>query len=876
MNAETREVRVDPQTPLLNVLRNDLGLFGPKRGCAMEQCYACSVLVDGRTQPSCQLPVGHVADMEITTVEALGDLLDFFLAEQVGQCGFCISGMMVAAQGLLNHTRFPNDSQIREALDTNICRCGVYDRVRRAIRFRLGDPEDPIWTVVLQSPLDDRASAELSPSLKKSPDLDSWLRVNTDETVTVFSGKVELGQGISTALARIAADELALGMTRIEVVTADTDITPDEGMTAGSMSVEHSGSAIRLASATARSMMLEKAAGELDSLVPDLLVADGTITDAISGRSTSYWELQGGARFDAVLDTPLPLRSDTPSIDPEADTARIDLPRKMTGEPAYVHDLRFDTMLHGRVVRPPHYAAQLESLDPSAVEVMPGVVAVVRDGGFLGVVAEREEQADAAADAMREGALWTGDADIPSRPGDLLNQPTVDYLVLDGVRVDETSADSPSVREDGRYDVEAEYSKSFTMHGSLGPSAAAARFDDGSLTVWSSSQGAFILRASIAQAMGLGEESVRVVHAEGAGCYGHNGADDVSLDAALLARAVPGRPVLTTWTRADEHRWEPYGSAMVHRLGGDIDGDRIGSLDFENWSYTHSTRPRVRNDGLSNLLAAWHIEEPLGRPMPAPMAGRHIGAHRNADPLYAIPSKRVRTHFVPSTSIRTSALRGLGAFGNVFSIESFVDEMAHRAGIDPVEFRLNSLDDERARAVVEAAAREAAWADERPVDHGRGIGFAQYKNLQTFFAVVVDVVVARETGVISIEKAVAAADSGRIVSADGLSNQLEGGIVQSASWTLKEAVQLEPEGIVSEDWETYPVLRFGESFPIRTFLLDRPDQKSLGAGEAAAGPTAAAIANAVYNAVGVRLRDIPFTPDRVLDALASLDPVPTP
>ncbi len=499
---------------------------------------------------------------------------------------------------------------------------------------------------------------------------------------------------------------------------------------------------------------------------------------------------------------------------------------------------------------------------------MPGVVSVVRNGSFVGVVAEREQQADDAVDALRALADWEGTSAIPTEPEDLLAMPLITYDVVDGTSVD-YEAPSPSRRDDGGFDLAATYKKQFTMHGSLGPSAAVARFDGDKLTILSPTQGVYPLRESVAEVVKLPLDNVRVEHAEGAGCYGHNGADDVSLDAALLAMAVPDRSILLAWSRADEHRWEPYGPAMIVNVSGDVDDGKIAAFDLENWSYTHSTRPRARNDGSSNLLAAWHLEEPFERPLPQPMQGRHIGAHRNADPLYAIENTRARVHLAETRSIRTSALRGLGAYTNVFAIESFVDELAHHGGIDPVEFRLSNLDDPRAIAVIEAVA-DKAWGTERPDDTGRGIAFARYKNASTYFAVVVELTVDRDTGQITINHATVASDSGRIVSPDGVSNQLEGGCVQAASWTLKEAVQLKPDQVTSVDWETYPVLRFGDSFPIDTILLHLLPQPPLGCGEAAQGPMGAAIANAVFDAVGARIREVPLTPERVKAALNNL------
>ncbi len=879
VNGEVHDVAVDEATPLLDVLRHELGLVAAKRGCDKEQCYSCCVLVDGRTSPSCNLPVGIAADSTITTAESLGEFGDFFVAEQVGQCGFCIAGMLVAAKGLLNRIRYPNDAQIREALDTNLCRCGVYDRVRRAIRFRLGDPEDPIWDLRTQEPLDPERPSEpsRSPSLLDNPELDSWIRIGHEATITVHTGKSELGQGLRSAIAHVAATQLGVAADRIVLPAVATDHSPDEGITSGSLSMQTSGEAIAAAAATARSLMVGRAAEMLGVPETSLVLDDGTITEPVSGRSTTYWKIQGGRPFGVRVDPNATRLSD--DIRSEAANSRIDLPAKIAGHPTYVHDMLDEDTVHGRVLRPPHQDAGLGSLDTAAIATMPGVLSVVRNGSFVGVVAESAAEASAAIEALRLLASWGGAPKVPSGVEDLLDQPLIDYDVVEGSPVDHV-VDSAG-RAGRGFDIEARYSKPFTMHGSLGPSAAVARFDGDVLTVWSATQGVFVLRDSLADAVGLPVDRVVVRHVEGAGCYGHNGADDVSLDAALLALSVPGRPVLTSWTREDEHRWEPYGPAMIVDLAATVDDHTIAALDFENWSYTHSTRPRLRGDGSNNLLAAWHIDPPKIRSVPQPMRGRHVGAHRNADPLYSIPSRRIRIHLAQTTAVRTSALRGLGAFANIFALESFVDEMAHHAGIDPVEFRLANLDDQRARTVIEIVAADAWGAngpspgqsatghDDEDADRGRGLAFAQYKNAQAYVAVVVDVTVARSTGRISVIRATGAADCGRIISPDGVSNQLEGGCVQAASWTLKEAVQIVDNRIVSEDWETYPILRFSESFPIRTILVDRPDQPPVGCGEAAQGPMAAAIANAVFDAVGVRLRHLPLTPDRVLTTLDS-------
>jgi CO/xanthine dehydrogenase Mo-binding subunit len=411
------------------------------------------------------------------------------------------------------------------------------------------------------------------------------------------------------------------------------------------------------------------------------------------------------------------------------------------------------------------------------------------------------------------------------------------------------------------------------MHAALGPSAALAHWTETELALWTHSQGIYALRSSLAEVLGLAESRLHLVHVEGPGCYGHNGADDVALDAALLARGLPGRPVLLKWMRDDEHAWEPYSPAMVVQSQASLDAaGQIVDWNHDVRSYTHRGRPSARGDGTSSLLAARYLAEPLPPPPAQPTKAYHVGIHRNADPLYAFPRRRVVKHFIPGSPLRVSAMRSLGAYANVFAIESFMDELALAAGSDPVTFRLRHLKDERARAVIEAAAEKAGWQPGRPFEgagygRGRGLAFAQYKNQKCYAAIVVEASVDVATGQIRLERAVIAADAGQIVNPDGLANQLEGGFVQAASWTLKEAVRFDATGILSRDWQSYPILTFAEAPEVETVLLDRPYQPWLGAGEATHGPTPAAIANAVFEAVGVHLRELPFTPERVRAAL---------
>jgi CO/xanthine dehydrogenase Mo-binding subunit len=714
--------------------------------------------------------------------------------------------------------------------------------------------------------------SDLPPSLARHPELDMWVRVDPADTITLFTGKVELGQGLKTAIARIGADELDVALERIRVLTADTAHGLNELFTVGSQSMEESGVAMRQAAAEARRHLLELASAWLDASLERLEVEDGCVTARDTGRRTTYWELLGGRRFERTITGAVdPKRPEDYRIVGKAGR-RIDLVGLVTGTTRYVQDLVRPGMLHGRVLRPPSPRARLTALDAEPVRGMPGVVAVVQDGSFLGVVAAREEQAVRALEALRERAGWHEEATLPpvdDLPAWLVAQPSRSFRVVGGVAGDDPIP--PIATPDGAvHTLAATYTRPYQMHASIGPSAALAEWQDGGLTIWSHSQGIFVVRAALAQALGIDADRVHALHVEGPGCYGHNGADDAILDAALLARAVPGRPVLLKWTREDEHAWEPYGPPMVVEVRASLDGaGRLCDWNHDTWSHTHMYRALPFGDR-SALLAAWHRATPMPVWQAHPVTFYHAGIHRNADPLYTIPSRRIVKHFVGAAPLRTSALRSLGAYANVFAIESFMDELAHAAGVDPLAFRLRHLDDERARAVLTAAAERAGFVGRRrEPGRGHGLAFARYKNQKAYAAVVVEVQVDRASGQIALVRAVVAADSGQTIDPGGLANQLEGGLIQSASWTLKEQVRFDRVRVTSTDWETYPILRFPEVPTLETVVIDRPGEPYLGSGEAAQPPTPAAIANAVFDAVGVRLRDIPFTPERVRAALSA-------
>ena len=723
-----------------------------------------------------------------------------------------------------------------------------------------------LGAIVVAFSLDPRHAAGQEPprlpgSLQTNRKLDGWLRINADGTATVFTGKVELGQGILTALAQIAAEELDLPLTRIKMISGDTGQTPNEGQTAGSQSVENSGTALRMAGAEVRAILIELAAKRLGVAADQLAITDGVIA-APDGRKVGYGELAASVdlnREATAKATPKPPASHKivgKSIQ------RFDIPAKVTGGTAFVQDLRLPGMVHGRVVRPPRYGSKLDSVDEAAAKAIKGVVAIVRDGSFLGVIAEREEQAIKARDALTKSAKWTPGPELPdpARIFEVIKSlPSKDATI--GVKQGPVLASARVL--------EAVYTKPYMAHGSIGPSCAVAEFKDGKMTVWTHSQGVFPLRGELVKALKIPANAIRCVHAEGAGCYGHNGADDVAVDAALLARAVPGRPVRLQWMRDDEFKWEPYGPAMVMRAKAALGSDgKIADWEYELWSNSHSTRPQS-TDG-TNVLAAWYLAEPqkMGPPTSPPQPAG--GGDRNSIPLYDFPNQRVMHHFVQDMPIRVSALRTLGAYANVFALESFMDELAAAAGADPVAFRLAHMKDPRARAVIEAVAKKAAWKDGEKGDgtRGRGIGFSKYKNLACYVAVIADVEIDRATGVVRVPRAFAAVDSGLIINPDGLSAQIEGGIVQSVSWTLKEEVRFDKNGILATDFATYPILTMPEAPKVAIELINRPNERPLGSGEGSQGPAVAAVANAFAHATGRRIRDLPFHPARVKAVLA--------
>jgi nicotinate dehydrogenase subunit B len=698
----------------------------------------------------------------------------------------------------------------------------------------------------------------LPPLLADNPRLDQWVRFPQKGRVWVATGRVEIGQGVLTAMRQIAAEELDIEPERIDLQSGDTALTPNEGYTAGSQSIQFGGVALRLACAEVRGLFLAQAAARLGAAPADLAVRDGAILGGGAPTGLDYWSLA------AAVDLARPATGTTPVKDPArhrmvgSNLPRTDLAGKVFGEPVFIHDMALDGMLHARIVRQPRRGATVRAVDEAALRraAKGEPIEILRRGNFVAIAGADETAVDAVAAIAPNHVAWDGVETLNPMQEEarwLLQQPSDDRLV--GAAPDPAAAA-------GR--VESTYTRMHIAHASIAPSCGLAVYRDGQLQVWTHSQGVYPLRAALARTLKLDPAKIAVKHVQGPGCYGHNGADDAAADAAVIAMQRPGVPVKVRWRREEEFGFEPVSPAMVVTASARLDaGGRPADWTTEIWSGRHSSRP----GGGGNLLAAEALPDPPPAPPVTESSNAPGAGTRNGMPLYDFAQKRIVHHLVPETPVRTSSLRGLGATVNVFAIEGALDEMAERAGADPVAYRLSMLSDMRARAVVERVAAMAGWQAGLPSGTGKGhaIGFARYKNMAAYAAIVAEVEVEQS---VRVTRVWCAADSGLVINPDGAINQLEGGIIQGISWALKEGVRLDQAGISSRDWETYPVLRFTEVPEVWVELVGADaNLPPLGIGEASGGPTVAAIGNAVAHALGTRLRDLPLPRERVMAAL---------
>ena len=699
----------------------------------------------------------------------------------------------------------------------------------------------------------------LPPLLASNPRLDQWVGFPSSGRVAVSTGRVEIGQGVLTAMLQIAAEELEVAPERILLQTGDTDLTPNEGYTAGSQSIQFGGVALRMACAEVRALFLDQAAASFGYTRADLAVRDGAITQNGEPTGQDYWSLASAVdlRRDANGRSPTKTVSDYSIVGRNA--PRVDLAAKVFGGPAFIHDMVLDGMVHARVVRQPRRGATIAKVDEEALRrAAKGPIEIVRHGNFLAILGADETVVEAVAAVAPDHVAWDGLDPINPYQEEarwLLQQPSIDRTIGPPPPAEPTPATTRH---------EATYTRMHIAHASVAPSCGLAQYRDGRLTVWTHSQGVYPLRDALARTLKLDPAAISVKHVQGPGCYGHNGADDAATDAAVIAFHRPGQPVRVRWRREEEFGFEPVSPAMVVTTQTVLDGSgHPADWTTEIWSGRHTSRP----GGGGNLLAAEALPDPPPHP-PAVEGGYPPGAGtRNGEPLYDFPAKRIVHHLIAETPVRTSSLRGLGATLNVFAIESSMDELAERAGQDPVAYRLSVLSDARARAVVEHVARISGWQAGLPsgTGRGRGIAFARYKNMAAYAAVVAEVAVDES---IRLTRVWCAADAGLVINPDGSINQLEGGIIHGASWALKEGVRLDTSCISSRDWDSYPVLRFSEVPEVTVELVDPAmDRPCLGVGEASGGPTVAAIGNAVAHALGARLCDLPLTRERVMAAL---------
>jgi len=699
-------------------------------------------------------------------------------------------------------------------------------------------------------------SADLGKTLDPG-EIDGFLALHQDGSVTVFSGKVDLGTGIRIALRQMLAEELGVPVDRIRMIEGDTALTPDQGPTAGSTGIARGGVQIRQAAATAREALIKLAAERLAAPPNTLVAENGMVRPAAGGKGIGFGALIGGKRFALKIDAQAPLKDPKTYQIVGRPLPRPDLPAKITGRHVYVHDFRLDGMLHGRVVHPPSVGATLQSVDESSLKGIPGA-RVVRIENFLGIVAEDEWAAVRALRALK--ASWGAGTGLPGS-ANLMRvvrdapSESSEELVKQG--------DAAAVLDAAAKTFRATYFWPPQSHASLGPSCAVAEVRADAATIWTASQATHKYRPHFAHFLGLPVDKVRLVYLDGAGCYGMNGHDDAAADAAILSKAV-GRPVRVQWMREDEHGWDPKGPPQLLELRASLnDKGRIAAWQAEMWI-------PAATKGLANI--------PLLSPAAAGLSQPHgLGTgliSQNADPSYKVPNVRVVAHWLKDTPLRPSNLRAPGKIGNTFAVEGLIDEMAAAAGMDAVAFRLQALDDPRGIEVLKRTAALMHWqarVSPNPaagaVATGRGIAYCHYKQAENYVALGMEVEIDRASGKVRVTRVACAHDCGLIINPDALKNQIEGGIIQTLSRALFEAVTFDQHRVTSVDWASYPILTFRDAPDIAIDLVNHPELAPLGGGEAATAPVAAALANAIFDATGARLRQVPMTPDRVKEAL---------
>jgi nicotinate dehydrogenase subunit B len=706
------------------------------------------------------------------------------------------------------------------------------------------------------------AWAEAARPADKSVALDevgSFIAIDAAGLVTIYSGKVELGTGATTALAQIAAEELSVPLDRVTMIIGDTLLTPNQGPTYASLAIQVGGMEIRRAAATARETLLDQAASRLGLAKDMLAVRDGLIAPRSGGNGVSYAQLIGGRKFTVKVDPAAPLKDPKDYTIVGTSVPRRDIPAKIFGTFSYVQDFKLPGMLHARMVHPAAVGAKLESFNDAACRKIPGYVRAVREGDFLAVVATNEWAAIRASTAIV--ATWSAWAGLPdeSRLFEHVRSSKIDRN--DVFQSMGNTTESPKA---GARTLQATYDLAMNTHGSIGPSCAVADFKDGYLTVWTPTQACHLLRPQLATMLQLPPERVRCIFIEGAGCYGRNGADDCSSEAALIARRI-GRPVRLQWMRSDEHGWDPKGPPILldYRAGLDDQG-RIA-----NWEADIFLPERPMKRSGATLLAAVLAKLPKFGPSEPNLHNPGLGIP------YTLANSKLTAHWLVDTPLPAAWIRAPGRMQNTFGNESFLDEIAAAAAIDPLEIRIRHLTDQRGVELLERLRTFAKWEPRgsRPRDdgvlaRGRGVSYAKYELVRTYVGAVADVTVDRATGRIKVDRVFVAHDCGQIINPDGLRNQIEGNVVQTVSRSLVEKLTFSRSAVTSLNWGSYPILTFPNVPDVVIDLIDRPNEVPWGAGEPTTSIIPSVIANAVFDATGVRLRSVPFRPDKVLAALS--------
>jgi CO/xanthine dehydrogenase Mo-binding subunit len=688
-----------------------------------------------------------------------------------------------------------------------------------------------------------------------TPDLvDSYLAIGRDGRITVYSGKVDLGTGLRTALTQIVAEELDVPLDQVTLIQGDTLLTPDQGPSFGSLSIQNGGAQLRQAAATARRALLERAAVKFNTDASTLSIRDGVIVDP-NRRELALGDLLDGRMLSLKLDQNAPLKSPADFKLVGKPVRRLDIPDKVTARFTFMQDFKRPGMLHGRVIRPSGLGATLLSYDESSIRGIPGIVKVVRIENFLGVVAKSEWSAIKAARTL--SVKWSAWSGLPEQ-SQLWEHVRSTKILKDDVT--SNRGDSQAALAAAPRKLAATYDFAIHTHGSIGPSCAVAEFEGGKLTCWSASQATHNLRKQLAAMLGVADESVRCIYVDGAGCYGRNGHEDAAGDAVLLARAV-GQPVRVQWMRADEHGWDPKGPPTLLDLRAGLDaGGKISAWESELF---------IPNGiaGFVALVGADHAGlNSLGQLSPG-------GVINDLAIPYAIPNVKTTAHRLESTPFKPAWIRSPGRMQNSFANECFLDEIAAAIGADPLELRLQYLHDARGEELLERLATLSSWRQRPKPDRsgeivtGLGLAYVKYELVRTYVGVVAEVQVDTKSGVVSAKRFYVAHDCGQIINPDGLRNQIEGNVVQTVSRVLKEEVKFDRSMVTSLDWGSYPILTFPEVPEVVMDLIDRPNEVPWGGGEPTAAVVPSAIANAVFDATGVRLRSVPFTPSKVKSAL---------